>query len=94
MAKVLLQPIGSPLESFMHKQHHQEYTTTMGELENAIDLKRAEVKAGWGEEYVERVHKKGKMTAWERLEKLQDPGTKILPIGTFVNYGREFHDGS
>jgi acetyl-CoA carboxylase carboxyltransferase component len=93
MAKVLLQPIGSPLGSFIQKEHHKEYAGTMEELEKDINLKRAEVKAGWGEEYVKRVHKKGKMTAWERLEKLKDPGTKILPIGTFVNYGREFHDG-
>jgi acetyl-CoA carboxylase carboxyltransferase component len=42
---------------------------------------------------VKRVHAKGKLTTWERLELLKDPGSEILPIGTFVNYGREFGEG-
>ena len=33
---------------------------------------------GWGEKYVERVHAKGKLTAWERIERLKDPGTRDL----------------
>jgi acetyl-CoA carboxylase carboxyltransferase component len=94
MAKVLLQPIGSRLESFASPEDIQANASAMENLEKAIAEKRAEVKAGWGREYVERVHKKGKLTTWERLKLLKDPGTQILPIGTFVNYGREFGEGT
>ena len=45
---------------------------------------------GWGPSYVERVHKKGKLTARERLDKLADPGTRTFEVGTFVNYGEVF----
>ena len=93
MAKVLLQPIGSNLEIFASPEDAHANAEAMERLEKAIAEKRAEVKAGWGEEYVKRVHKKGKLTTWERLELLKDPGTDILPIGTFVNYGREFGEG-
>jgi 3-methylcrotonyl-CoA carboxylase beta subunit len=93
MAKVLLQPIGSKLETFAGTDDARTNAEAMEKLEKAIAGKRAEVKAGWGEEYVERVHKKGKLTTWERLDLLRDPGTDILPIGTFVNYGREFEGG-
>ena len=30
------------------------------------------------------------MTSWERIEALKDPGSKVYPIGTFVNYGLKF----
>ena len=43
---------------------------------------RREVEAGWGPAYVERVHKKGKLTARERLAKLADPGTRVFETGT------------
>jgi len=93
MAKVLLQPIGSAIENFVTPSDARGNAKAMQQLEDALLAKRAEVKAGWGEEYVKRVHKKGKLTTWERLDLLKDPGSEILPIGTFVNYGREFGDG-
>jgi 3-methylcrotonyl-CoA carboxylase beta subunit len=93
MAKVLLQPIGSKLETFASVDDARANAEAMDRLEKAIAEKRSEVKAGWGQKYVDRVHEKGKLTTWERLEILKDPGTHILPIGTFVNYGREFGEG-
>jgi len=93
MAKVLLQPIGSPLEQFMKFEEWKANAEAMDQLEKSITSKREQVRAGWGEEYVKRVHAKGKLTTWERLEILKDPGTEILPIGTFVNYGVEFGEG-
>jgi 3-methylcrotonyl-CoA carboxylase beta subunit len=93
MAKVLLQPVGQPLEAFLAPAEAEKNAATMDSLEADILLKRAEVRAGWGEEYVKRVHKKGKLTTWERLDLLKDPGTEIMPVGTFVNYGREFGEG-
>ncbi len=93
MAKVLLQPIGTPLDSFMSVEESRENATAMKSLEASIAEKRREVKSGWGSEYVDRVHAKGKLTAWERIEALKDPDTEVLPVGTFVNYGREFGEG-
>ncbi len=93
MAKVLLQPIGSSIPTFMSPAETGANLESMEALEKSIAEKRLEVKAGWGEEYVKRVHAKGKLTTWERLEILKDPGSEILPIGTFVNYGREFGEG-
>ncbi len=55
--------------------------------------RRREVAAGWGPKYVERVHAKGKLTARERVDALNDPGTRVLEVGTFVNYGDEFQGG-
>jgi acetyl-CoA carboxylase carboxyltransferase component len=93
MAKVLLQSIGSPLESFMKVEESGANSKAMEILEVELSSKRSDVRNGWGKEYVDRVHKKGKLTAWDRIEFLKDPGTVILPIGTFVNFGREFGDG-
>ena len=93
MAKVLLQAIGSSLEAFLRAEESGANAEAMEKLEQELEAKRAEVKAGWGAEYVERVHKKGKLTAWERLDQLKDAGTGIFPVGTFVNYGQEFGEG-
>lgn len=93
MAKVLLERIGSAVENFMDPQEYKKNLDYMTGLNNSYTEKREEVKAGWGEKYVERVHKKGKMTTWERIDFLKDPGSKVFPIGTFVNYGVEFGEG-
>ena len=94
MSKVLLERIGSPIESFMDPEEFKTNLAYMKKLNGDYQARRDEVKAGWGEEYVERVHKKGKLTTWERIELLKDPGSKVFPIGTFVNYGLEFGEGS
>ncbi len=62
----------------------------MRPLTNRLEEKRAAVRQGWGERYVERVHKKGKLTTWERIEALVDPGSPVLPVGTHVNDGESF----
>ena len=56
-------------------------------LEAALEEKRVTVQAGWGPE---KVHKKGKRTTWERIALLADPGSPVRPVGTLVNWGREF----
>ncbi|MES2503788.1 MAG: carboxyl transferase domain-containing protein [Myxococcota bacterium] len=62
MAKVILNPIGSKLN----------LPPKESPLEDILEAKRQEIKLGWGEKYRERVHAKGKMTAWERVEALAD----------------------
>jgi 3-methylcrotonyl-CoA carboxylase beta subunit len=93
MAKVILERIGSHIESFMDSQTFKANKEYMEKLNRDYSEKRDEVKDGWGEKYVGRVHKKGKLTTWERIDLLKDPGTKVYPIGTFVNYGIEFGEG-
>lgn len=93
MAKVVFEKIGSPVESFMEVSDYYANLERMQKLNQRYISAREKIKAGWGEEYVERVHKKGKMTTWERIELLKDPGSTVFPIGTFVNYDVEFFDG-
>ena len=90
MAKVLLERIGRNLEEFMNLKEYEDNCQHMREIDKKLLEKREEVKSGWGAKYVERVHKRDKMTAWERIEFLKDPGTQVFPIGTFVNYGLKF----
>jgi acetyl-CoA carboxylase carboxyltransferase component len=93
MAKVVPQPIGSPLESFLSPDDYRAYRVAMDEAARPILEGREKVRDGWGQEYRDRVHKKGKLTAWERIERLKDPGSRIFPINTFVNYDVEFEGG-
>jgi acetyl-CoA carboxylase carboxyltransferase component len=93
MAKVLLEKSGASIETIMEQNLFQKNLEEMQKLNQRYISKREEIKTGWGDEYVERVHKKGKMTTWERIEQLKDPGSQVFPVGTFVNYGLEFFDG-
>ncbi len=93
MAKVILHPIGNNVEETVTPQDFEQNERHMGELNTKLYDRREEVRGGWGEKYVERVHAKGKMTSWERIEALKDPGTRFYPINTFVNYGLEFDGG-
>ncbi len=92
MAKVILRPIGTSLEGAVNAADQAKNLARMRELGGLLAERRAEVRAGWGAEYVERVHAKGKMTTWERIEALRDPDSAIYPVGTFVNYGVTFGD--
>lgn len=82
MAKIILTPIGS--EVFKDALFTKNYTQNL-EKESELLKQRESIAAGWGEKYQERVHKKGKLTTWERIEQLGTP----LPIGTFVKTGSE-----
>src|SRR5688572_23493661 len=90
MAFVPLVPIGDPLAKLADERTVSEHRAALAKLEERLAGRRAEVEAGWGPTYVERVHKKGKLTARERLERLADPGTRTFEVGTFVNYGEVF----
>lgn len=93
MAKVIMERIGSPISTFMDPQEYQSNKEHKRVLNQNYLTKRKEIKNGWGEKYIQRVHQKGKLTTWERIEILKDPGTRVFPIGTFVNYGLEFGEG-
>ncbi len=93
MAKVLLERIGSDIESFMDPAQYRKNLEAMQVINNGYQEKRAEIEAGWGEKYKERVHKKGKLTSWERIELLKDKDSHVFPIASFANYGLEFGEG-
>ncbi|MBA3452288.1 MAG: propionyl-CoA carboxylase [Deltaproteobacteria bacterium] len=90
MAFVPLVPIGDPINKLVDERTVAEQRAKLGTLEDRLRARRREVEGGWGPSYVERVHKKGKLTARERLARLQDPGTRTFEVGTFVNYGEVF----
>jgi len=93
MAHVPIVPIGDPLNRIIDDRTYRDHHEALDPLEAKLRERRAEVHAGWGEKYVDRVHKKGKLTARERIERLKDPETQIYEVGTFVNYGEEFQNG-
>ncbi|HZE89913.1 MAG TPA: carboxyl transferase domain-containing protein, partial [Verrucomicrobiae bacterium] len=93
MAKVILRPIGDPLDRFLDPRTREANASNMGALRAKLHAMREEVRAGWGPEYAARVHEKGKLTTWERLNALKDSGTAVLPVGTLVNYGLRFGEG-
>ncbi|RLB47664.1 MAG: propionyl-CoA carboxylase, partial [Deltaproteobacteria bacterium] len=93
MAHVPLIPIGDPRARVSDERTFGDNVAKMAPLEDKLRAARSEVHGGWGEKYVARVHKKGKLTARERLDALKDPGTRTFEVGTLVNYGVEFQGG-
>jgi 3-methylcrotonyl-CoA carboxylase beta subunit len=76
--------IGSEIRhdvSFQKNSDHQRG------LIDALRKKSAVVRLGGGKEAIEKQHKKGKLFARERIEKLIDPGTMFLEVGLFAAYG-------
>jgi acetyl-CoA carboxylase carboxyltransferase component len=90
VARVILEPIGSPRADYLADDAWQAQLERMRALNAELDERRARVRDGWGEKYRDRLEQKGKLNSWERLERLRDPGTPLLPIGSHVNDGREF----
>src|SRR5262245_2695296 len=90
MAKVPLAPIGRALDQFLDARTFEKNAHAMRALDEALDARRHKIAEGWGAEYVERVHKKQKLTTRERVELLVDPGTRTFEVGTFVNFERRF----
>jgi acetyl-CoA carboxylase carboxyltransferase component len=90
MAFVPVVPIGDALAKLVDERTAADQRAGLAVLEDRLRSRRAEVHAGWGPAYIERVHKKGKRTARERLARLADAGTRTFEVGTFVNYGEVF----
>jgi 3-methylcrotonyl-CoA carboxylase beta subunit len=93
MAHVPLRPVGSAQDELLDERERARNHAFLAEKAAVLAERRAEVAAGWGEKYVERVHAKGKLTAWERVQALKDKGAPVRAVGTFVNWGREFDQG-
>jgi 3-methylcrotonyl-CoA carboxylase beta subunit len=93
MAHVPLVPIGKPRSEVLDDRSYDEHVRALSAREETLSARRREVHAGWGPKYVERVHKKGKLTARERVERLIDAGSRTFEVGTFVNQGETFGTG-
>ena len=93
MPSIPLAPLGDARERFCDDRMFRDHLEATAGLEERLRARRAEVQRGWGEKYVARVHKKGKLTARERVAALLDPGTEFFEVGTFVNYGETFGGG-
>ncbi|MBC8071503.1 MAG: propionyl-CoA carboxylase, partial [Deltaproteobacteria bacterium] len=92
MVHVPVSPIGRARRSFLDDASFTSHAEAIARREQTLRERRAEVAAGWGDEYAARVHAKGKLTARERLLALADPGTRTFEVGTFVNHGLKFGD--
>ena len=90
MAHVPLTPIGSPRDAFLDDATYARQRDGLAQRTALLTRRRAEVHAGWGEKYAERVHQKGKLTARERIARLIDEGSRPFEVGTFVNHGETF----
>src|SRR5262245_66518952 len=90
MAHVPLVPLGSAREAFCDAKTFEANRAGMAQRDGELAQRRAKIAEGWGAEYVERVHKKGKLTARERVARLCDAGARIHEVGTFVNGGVGF----
>ncbi len=56
-------------------------------LVRKINAIRKKIEIGGGEKAIERLHKKNKLTARERVSKLVDEGTEFIELNTFAAYG-------
>jgi 3-methylcrotonyl-CoA carboxylase beta subunit len=90
VAKVILEPIGEPRERFLRDDVWLAQRDAAEEQGRVLESKRATVRAGWGPKYEARVREKGKLPTWERVARLKDDDSPLLPIGTLVNWGRTF----
>ena len=92
MAKIHLKPIGSGRDAVLDEATFAARVEAMQGREAKFVEARDVVKDGWGDRGRARVHRKGKLTTWERLDLLKDADARLLPVGTLVNFGLEFGD--
>jgi acetyl-CoA carboxylase carboxyltransferase component len=90
VAKVILEPVGTPRERAIPETSWGERSAAMRSRVADLERHREHVRQGWGPKYEQRVRDKGKLPTWDRIERLKDPDAPVLPIGTLVNHGREF----
>jgi len=76
--------IGSDLQKT--PTYLKNYETNIGLLE-AIEEADRRTRAGGGAKAIERLHKKGKLSARERIDLLIDPGSFFLEIGLHTAHG-------
>ena len=73
--------------NFNKNEDHQKL------LVSELKKRLAKVKLGGGQKKIEKHHKKGKMTARERIDYLLDPNSKSIEIGAFAGDGMYLEHG-
>ena len=66
-------------------------TSRLRELSAEVRELEKKLREGGGAERIEKLHKQGKLSARERVEKLCDPGSRFIEIGLLVAYDQ--YDG-
>jgi acetyl-CoA carboxylase carboxyltransferase component len=66
----------------------------MLELIENLEREQAEIRKGGGEKYIKRQHKKGRLTARERIQKLIDQDSHFMELGIFAAWGMYEEYGS
>ena len=90
MARLWMDRLGAALNTRLGPDEILENSKHLDGLNASLKEKLETVQAGWGQRYADRVHEKGKLTTWERIEALKDAGSKVFSLGSLVNWGREF----
>jgi len=60
---------------------------SMAELVAALRTEEERIREGGGEKAIEAQHKKGRLTARERIALLLDPGSELFEVGLFAAHG-------
>jgi len=55
----------------------------------ALNAKKNNMRLGGGADAIEKQHKKGKLSVWERIEYFFDPGT-FVEVGAYIELRNEF----
>jgi acetyl-CoA carboxylase carboxyltransferase component len=83
----------SPAESLLRShldKNSAEFIANAKAMETLVEAVRADQQRlcqGGGARAIERQHKKGRLTARERIEQLVDPDTEFFELGQFAAYG-------
>ncbi len=90
MAYLPLLPIGRPLPDLIDAAPAAARGERNATRDALLGERQRVVREGWGASAVARVREKGKLPTWERIDRLKDPDTEVLPFGSYVNWGRSF----
>lgn len=69
------------------QQHLLSIDMNWQELLSGFQVQSEEIQLGGGERAIERQHKKGRLTARERIEKLLDEGSEFVEAGRWAGWG-------
>ena len=87
-------PLGTPVpDGAREREAYDARVAAHRKLLEGLEAQAAEVRRGGGDRAVAREHKRGKLTARERVAALLDEGTPFREIGLFVGRGMYEDEG-
>ena len=92
MAKVLLEPIGAPREQFLADgaAWSAQRARAPARRAGAAGGRARRCAPAGARSTSSACTRRASSPTRERIERLRDPGSPVLPVGTFVNHGRTF----